>query len=237
MRKKKTIQLSRMWHYFVDATAQIIQEEGVPNVTIRKIADLAGYNSATIYNYFSEVSHLVFFASMKFLKPYTESVVSVYQNKNLPPQEKYLRIWELFCQHSFQNPQIFHAIFIADLGSQPEELLKQYYSLYPADIIAIPEELQPMLGQQNITKRGLASLELLVNEGYLKKENVDGINELTLLIWQGMFTTFLNNRSSYTPEEATRQTVRYIREIVLNANLLTFSPQESGSAFSTIPAQ
>ncbi|WP_236708088.1 TetR/AcrR family transcriptional regulator [Brevibacillus choshinensis] len=237
MRKKKTIQLSRMWQYFVDATAQIIQEEGVPNVTIRKIADLAGYNSATIYNYFSELSHLVFFASMKFLKPYTEAVVSVYQNKDLPPQEKYLHVWELFCQHSFQNPQIFHAIFIADLGSQPEELLKHYYSVYPADIIAIPAEFQPMLVQQNITKRGLASLELLVNEGYLRKENVDGINELTLLIWQGMFTTFLNNRSSYTPEEATLQTVRYIREIVLNANQLNFGGQENSSALSMISTQ
>jgi AcrR family transcriptional regulator len=216
--KNKTIQRTRMWKYFVEATAQIILEEGVPNVTIRKIADLAGYNSATIYNYFSELSHLVFFASMKFLKPYTDAAVHVYQASDLTAQERYIRVWEIFCQHSFQNPQIFHAIFIADLGSQPEELLKHYYSVYPADLIAIPEELQQMLGTHNITKRGHFSLELLVKEGHLQQEKIDAINELTLLIWQGMFTAFLNNRSNYTPDEATRHTVRYIREIVLNAN-------------------
>ena len=49
-----------MWKYFVDATAEIIEEEGLENVTIRKVADKAGYNSATIYNYFSEISHLLF---------------------------------------------------------------------------------------------------------------------------------------------------------------------------------
>lgn len=58
--KNKEIQMGRMWKYFVDATAEIIEEEGLENVTIRKVADKAGYNSATIYNYFSEVSHLIF---------------------------------------------------------------------------------------------------------------------------------------------------------------------------------
>ncbi|QRG70467.1 TetR/AcrR family transcriptional regulator [Brevibacillus choshinensis] len=207
-----------MWKYFVEATAQIIQEEGVPNVTIRKVADLAGYNSATIYNYFSELSHLVFFASMKFLKPYTDAAIQVYREPGLTAQERYLRVWEIFCQHSFENPQIFHAIFIADLGSQPEELLDHYYSVYPADLIAVPDELQQMLGTPNITQRGLFSLELLVKEGHLQQENIAAINELTLLIWQGMFTSFLNNRSRYSPDEATRHTVRYIREIVQNAN-------------------
>lgn len=234
--KNKTIQRTRMWKYFVEATAQIILEEGVPNVTIRKIADLAGYNSATIYNYFSELSHLVFFASMKFLKPYTEAVVQVHQDPQLSAQERYLRVWEIFCQHSFQHPQIFHAIFIADLGSQPEELLRHYYSVYPAELIAIPEELQQMLGTHNITKRGHFSLELLAKEGHLPQEKIDAINELTLLIWQGMFTAFLNNRSSYTPDEATRHTVRYIREIVRNAKQMQLE-DEAGISVSPPSAE
>ncbi|HWO77724.1 MAG TPA: TetR/AcrR family transcriptional regulator, partial [Bacillus sp. (in: firmicutes)] len=45
--KRKEIQMNRMWKYFVDATAQIIEEEGVENVTARKIADIAGYTSST----------------------------------------------------------------------------------------------------------------------------------------------------------------------------------------------
>jgi DNA-binding transcriptional regulator YbjK len=37
-----------MTSYFVNATADIIEKEGIDKVTIRKIADLAGNNSATI---------------------------------------------------------------------------------------------------------------------------------------------------------------------------------------------
>ena len=35
---KRDIQVARMIQYFIDATVQIIDEEGIDNVTIRKIA-------------------------------------------------------------------------------------------------------------------------------------------------------------------------------------------------------
>lgn len=49
---KKFKQRVRMIKYFIDATIEIIEKEGYEGVTIRKVADIAGYNSATIYNYF-----------------------------------------------------------------------------------------------------------------------------------------------------------------------------------------
>ncbi|WNS74840.1 TetR/AcrR family transcriptional regulator [Bacillus sp. DTU_2020_1000418_1_SI_GHA_SEK_038] len=218
---KKEIQMGRMWKYFVDATAEIIEEEGLENVTIRKVADKAGYNSATIYNYFSEISHLIFFASMKFMKNYTDEV-SLYIEKGKDPLEKYLLAWECFCNHSFKQPQIFHAVFIMDLGDQPEKLLEDYYKIYPSDLINIPEELKTILFERNVSKRGRSFLEIALKEGFIKEENVDSINELTILIWQGMFTNILNNRKSYEFQEAVKITMDYISEIVNNANLFNF---------------
>ena len=51
---KKEIQRQRMMKYFIEAGKQIILEEGVKNVTVRKVADLAGYSYATLYNYFED---------------------------------------------------------------------------------------------------------------------------------------------------------------------------------------
>ncbi|WHY01783.1 TetR/AcrR family transcriptional regulator [Neobacillus sp. DY30] len=219
--KKKEIQMSRMWTYFVDATAEIIEEEGIDKITIRKVAERAGYNSATIYNYFSELSHLVFFASMKFLKTYTEEV-AIYMEKGNTPIEKYLLAWQCFCKHSFKAPQIFHAIFIMDLGEHPEDLLEEYYKLYPNDLINIPEELKPILFERNMDKRGLGLLQAAASEGQIKVENIDGINELTNLIWQGMLSNILNNRTHYNLEEAEKITMNYINEVVRNHQLFTF---------------
>lgn len=49
-----------MMGYFIDAANQIIENEGIESVTIRKVADIAGYNSATLYNYFNDLNHLLF---------------------------------------------------------------------------------------------------------------------------------------------------------------------------------
>lgn len=213
---KKKIQMSRMWKYFVEATAEIIEEEGIDQVTIRKVADRAGYNSATIYNYFTEISHLIFFASMKYLKPYTEEVTKNME-RSTNPLEKYIFAWETFCQHSFRQPQIFHAIFIMDLGDQPGKLIHDYYEKYPADLINIPEDLKPILFERNISKRGKTILGLAVKEGLLLEEQIDDINEMSNLIWQGMLTNVINNRTSYDAEEASRTVLKFIHQIVENA--------------------
>lgn len=217
----KKIQMSRMWKYFVDATAEIIEEEGVEQVTIRKVADRAGYNSATIYNYFSEVSHLIFFASMKFLKTYTDDV-TVYMEAGKNPLEKYILSWECFCKHSYKQPQIFHAVFIMDLGDYPEKLIQDYYEIYPADLINIPDELKPILFERNMTKRGRSILEIASKDGFIKEESIDAINEMTILIWQGMLTNVLNNRRNYEFEEASRITMKYITKIINNSNQFDF---------------
>ncbi|MGG3572423.1 TetR/AcrR family transcriptional regulator [Bacillus gobiensis] len=217
----KEIQKSRMWKYFVDATAEIIQEEGIEKVTIRKVADRAGYNSATIYNYFSEVSHLIFFASMKFLKTYTDDVAK-YMEKGKNPIEKYVLAWECFCTHSFKQPKIFQAVFIMDLGDHPENMLANYYKIFPNDLINIPDELKPILFKRNVSKRGRSVLEIAMKEGYIKEESIDAVNEMTILIWQGMFTNILNHRSNYEPEEAVRITMKYISDIVRNVDALVF---------------
>ena len=212
----KKIQMSRMWKYFIEATVEIIEEEGIDQVTIRKVADRAGYNSATIYNYFAEVSHLIFFASMKLLKNYTDDVTG-YMSRGQTSLEKYMLSWECFCKHYFLQPNIFHAVFIMDLGDQPQKLIERYYEIYPADLIHIPEELKPILLERSMSKRGKSILQLAAKDGQIEENRVDDINEITILIWQGMLTNILNNRLDYKLEEAELITVQYIRQIVDSA--------------------
>lgn len=202
-----------MMVYFIEATAQIIEEEGIDNVTIRKVADIAGYNSATIYNYFEELSHLILFSSMRFLKKYTDALPQ-YIAKSNDPLEKYLLIWECFCKFSFNQPQIYYAVFSSNLGGLPEKLIQDYYSIFPTDLVGIEEELKVMLLENNLSSRCRLSLEKCVEKGYLDKENIDSINELQFLIWQGMLTTILNKRCSYTIDEAVEVTMQYIRKAI-----------------------
>jgi AcrR family transcriptional regulator len=218
---KKEIQRNRIMRYFIEATVKIIEEEGIDQVTIRKVGDLAGYNSATIYNYFQDLSHLIYFSAMTFLKKFTDDLPNyIVRGKN--PLEKYLLIWECFCKYSFEDPQIYNAIFSSNLGGQPDELAKNYYQTFPLDIIEIPEEFLPMVLEGSLSERGRLALAKCIEEGYIKEENAGTVNEMAMLIWQGMLTLLLNKRKSYTSEEAAEITMSHIRQIVLNANHFSF---------------
>ncbi|AIY05434.1 transcriptional regulator, TetR family [Planococcus sp. PAMC 21323] len=209
----KELKKRRMWTYFIDATEELINTEGFQQVTIRKVAEKAGYNSATIYNYFGELSHLLFFASLKFLKPYIEEVTEEMKLKT-DPIEKYLVAWEVFSKYSFNSPEVFHSAFLMDLGEHPESLLTHYYELYPVDLLDVSEELKPALMERSIDERGRFAISYMINAGLLTEGEAEELNEITNLIWQGMFTKVLNNRNRYTSEEAHERTMKYIREVI-----------------------
>ncbi len=210
---KKMLQKSRMWKYFVEAATEIIQEEGTYHVTIRKVADRAGYNSATIYNYFDEFSHLLFFASMRLMKDYTEEVAARMENTE-SALEQYRTAWICFSDYSFRNPNIFHTVFIRDLGDNPDNLLEKYYAFYPSDLVDVPDEIRRSLIEQNVKERGNPILQRAVEEGSLAPDKVNSLNEMTILIWQGMLTSYLNHRIESTAEEAHERTIRYIFDII-----------------------
>lgn len=206
--KNKEKQTVRMMSYFIDATVKIIEKEGLDKVTIRKIGDLAGYNSATIYNYFEDLSHLIFFASMRFLKKYTDALPE-YIKKARTPLERYLYIWECFCKYSFESPQIYYAVFSANLGTHPINVAK-YYEYFSTDLLEFLDDLKPMLLESNLSKRTLIAFNQCIKEGYIEVTHAEQIAESHYLIWQGMLTQLLNNRSAYTVEDATKVTVNLI---------------------------
>jgi len=57
---KNEIQEQRMKEYFIEATKEILRGEGLKAVSVRNIAERAGYSYATLYNYFKDVKMLVF---------------------------------------------------------------------------------------------------------------------------------------------------------------------------------
>src|SRR6056297_2543377 len=105
-----------MMRYFIDATADIIASDGVEKVTVRKVADLAGYNIATLYNYFKNLDHLISMASLKFIKPYTDDLPNYLKGCN-NPLLRILRTWDCFCKHAYASPHIYKFVFHKDVNN------------------------------------------------------------------------------------------------------------------------
>lgn len=211
----KEIQRSRMWRYFIDAATEVIEEDGIDHVTVRKIADKAGFTSSTLYNYFKDLSHLKFFTSMRYTANYLEELPS-YLEKGDNTVESWLYVWECFCKHSFENPKIYSVLFMDNLGGIPEDMLERYYRIYKNDLMGIPDEIKDIIVEQSFSKRSALYIQSAVDEGFIEQKDVDYISDVTLLIWKGMMSSVINYRRDYSKEEVIQKTLFYVYKSVMS---------------------
>ncbi len=210
MKKKRILKT------FIEAVKKIIKEEGIEKVTIRKVAQMAGYNSATIYNYFDNCNQLIFFGSISFLDDYVKAIPH-YLGRSSNTLDQFLLIWECFTRYSFVNPRIYYAIFTEDIGDRSENLFKKYYQLFPEELGNIPKKYIPMLLESDLSKRCSFHIQPCVEEGYLSPERAEEVDEKIRLIYHGMLSLLVNNRMDYTVNEAVEKIMKYIHHITYNA--------------------
>ncbi|MGE5678156.1 MAG: TetR/AcrR family transcriptional regulator [Pseudomonadota bacterium] len=209
---KKTIQKRRMMGYFIDAARQIIDASGIEAVSAREVADLAGYNVATLYNYFDDLDHLLFYASLKYLKEYVDDLEN-YLKGAKTPVERYLKVWENFCTHAFNRPKIYNAIFFEKYSTSLNHDIREYYSIFPEELGDQEDDIKPMLLGQNIYERNLTLLQPCIRKGLVSEESSASVNEMILLVYQGLLTRFVKGQSDHSPEEATQKMLFYIKKI------------------------
>lgn len=103
---KHSIKNQRVKSYFIEAAKEIILSEGVENVSVRKVADRAGYTFTTIYNYFKDLNEL-----LQEVKSVMIQDVMVYM-QGVDPHKKYELedIKELnhqYAKYYIEHPNVF----------------------------------------------------------------------------------------------------------------------------------
>lgn len=211
------IKVKRIIKIFVSSTIDIIKNEGIDQVTVRKVAKISGYNASNIYNYFDNNRQLIFFASINFMKEYFHEIEKNIQNDQDPLNE-YIQLWKVFCRYSYHNPKIYYSIFGENIDESPQVLIEKYFKLYPENFKYSPAEYLPVLtdsfSKNNITK----PLEKCIKNGYFSVAEAEKIDEVNMLFYQGMLSLLVNNRIYYSPQEAINKTIEHITQTINNTN-------------------
>ncbi len=166
-RKELTLRQKRNMMYFVEATEKILKEEGIPGVTIRRIAAEAGYNSATLYNYFQDLDELILFGSVCFLRDYLLSLA-----RHLEPEmtalERYRTIYRCFNERAFRFPEIFYNMFFGRYSAKLGHVIQVYYlDLFPEELQGLPADVREMVVRGTLVERDQVMMKSLVEEGYV----------------------------------------------------------------------
>jgi len=211
---RKERQKLRIMSYFIDAAHEVIENEGVDAVTVRKVADIAGYNSATLYNYFSNLDHLIGYAAVKYLKDYYQ-VLDDYIKEADNGEMKYLKIWEVFCLHSYERPKIFKAIFFMMPNDDVKDVFDNYFEIYPSDFGMHTADLLPMLNAHTLHQRNKESLKLLVEEGVIEADTIDSLNDMTIILYRGFLDKMINtSQDKLVKNEEVDRIINHIRRAI-----------------------
>ena len=208
MRKKR--HKDNMMTGFITAAEDLIDEIGIGKVTLRKIATRSGYNSATIYNYFENLDHLIFYAAMGKIEDYSLALGEhLKDSKNA--MDIFLKVWECFCEYAYEQPEIYNAIFFPKLNKNLDYYMEEYYTFFPVDLNSLNINVSTMVLRGDIKNRARSTIMGCVEEGYILEEDSERFNDMTLLIFEGFLKRILKEQVSY--DQARYLTMDYIKAI------------------------
>jgi AcrR family transcriptional regulator len=111
----KAIQEQRMKGYFIQATKDILKGEGLKGVSVRNVAQQAGYSYSTIYNYFKDVNDLVFVCISDFQQE-CASFVDDQAQSSAPGVDRLKKLVIGYVNYFVEYPGLFELFYLAKVG-------------------------------------------------------------------------------------------------------------------------
>lgn len=197
----KDIRRKRTENYFIEALCDIIRNEGMEAATIRNVADKAGYNSATIYTYFSNFSHLLLKAHFRFELELLEKI-KVDTNIDTD-EEKCSQSWALayisMADYYLDNPNIFECIFIS-----------KYEDGVPDELRAAHEQQSEFIQFVNMF------LQRISAKTGVQIQTINQIHHTCLSLTVGTVLLHLKERFSHSKEEVLNSLTAQVKSFIEN---------------------
>jgi AcrR family transcriptional regulator len=185
----------RMLSYFIDATKDIIINEGVEKVSVRKVADLAGYSYATIYNYFNDLNDLLITVKRNMIG----DIIEYLQKKtaNFSSDAEGLKmIFRTYMAYFFKNPNIFRFFYFSPI---------RYTN----------QKTEVAMEEPDFNMMWTMTFQGLVEEGMVKEEEIEVLSKTIIYIMHGMLTLSFSDNGALSQEKANQDLDKIISYLLL----------------------
>lgn len=199
----KNIKKRRVIRYFINAARNIARENGLSAITIRSVAERAGYNSATLYNYFENLDQLLAFTCIDILIDLVQKCSEI-EKTDMDTLDKYILSWKVHCSVSFHDPAIYAYVYFSENAERIKESFAEYFDWFPekAENIAA-KTLQSYLAE-TLYEQEKYAIGLSVAKGYFTEKDGDDIVTLGWLLYRSLLLNFTLPNNQMSVEEATK---------------------------------
>lgn len=198
---KMTVKRRRIMSYFVEATEKLIRAEGIDGLSIRKIATEAGYNSATIYNYFNDLEQLTMFGSVCYLREYV-AMLEAEIRPEMRAIDRYRTVYHCFNRCAFHAPDLYYNMFFGRYSDKLGSVLQLYYhELFPDELGHLSEQMQRMMVGGSMKERDQITVDKMVQEGDMAAEKADVTMDLMIAAHQSFLYNLTLTKGNFNAEE------------------------------------
>ena len=200
---------------YIEWVYKLLQTEGVSGVSIRRVANEVGCNSATLYRYFNDLEHLICIASVKYLEPYIEDIKN-YSSTIINPVELNLKLWERFSFYAFHNADIFETIFFGSYSTNLMELMYEYYEIYASNFSGLDGFAVSFIFNSDIFERDYMFYRRAANMGYLSPDASRLLAQTGVYMFHGLLIECRKN--DYSMEELDCKASEFISNLTTIVN-------------------
>ena len=179
---KQSFKRQRIKMYFLEAAKEIIINEGVENVSVRKVADMAGYSYATIYNYFTDINDLLWDVKGVMIKDLVE-LIQKKMHQSVYDIDGIKRLFGTYIAYYFENPNVFKFFYLHQQGKPVKK----------------PEEAEADPDYDEMWKETFKGFVL---EGILDEKDIEAVAKIFIYSIHGMLTLCFSYNGSLTEEKA-----------------------------------
>ena len=192
---RKERERSSMKTLIENAALELYLEQGIENVTIRKIADIIEFSPATIYLYFRDKDEIFFsLYNLAFGRFYAEQLKL---ETIMDPLDRLYASGRHYIQWALANPKLYDLMFILEI---------------PMNVIAQQDCVD--IGKQSFGVLAKTVTECIA-EGKLKVKDVDLASMMCWNFLHGIVSLQIKKRVLYPPEVAEQLTVAMLENFML----------------------
>jgi len=191
---KKILKKQRIRTYFLEAAREVILNDGVESVTVRKVADMAGYSYATIYNYFSDLNQLLWEVKKLMINDIVEALYKKMAGMT-KDVDGFKKSFKMYVEYFLVNPNVFRFFYFHHLVKPAEETGKNKEE---PDFDAMWEE----------------TFKEFVISGKVRAEDIEVLARTLIYAVHGLITLYFSEDVDYKGEDVYSELDKVIEYIL-----------------------
>jgi len=181
MEDKGTLKSERVKKIFASTAKNMIIENGVEAVSVRKVALEAGYSYATIYNHFENIDELLWYARELIILDIVDFLQNAYPAEITDINGVY-KLLKIYADYFIGNPNIYRFLYFHHLSRTEKKF------------VGITED-------ESFSLSYAQTFKFLIESGRFTEEKLIYVFKAIIYAIHGLLTLYISDNDNITQED------------------------------------